>query len=287
MIWFFGAPLARTPPPGRRPHWPAHLSRHRPVPSIRLPPRTPLATPLSPRVEAAAPGPLQDAADGQDAAPLSPELLLKLPVFAGLGFDQAGLLARRGRRIQLQRGALMLEQGQPGHALHLLLSGSAQVFRSADGIREVILGHLAAGDFVGEMSLIDGLPHSASVRCEQICDLLVIDGDAIARCLPLRPILAYALMVKLSQQLRRAQRQVASLALFDVHDRVMRSLFDLAEHDTQGRPWVRQAPPRQGMAKVVGASRDMVSRVMRELEATGQLAPHPQGGLLLLGDCPA
>jgi CRP-like cAMP-binding protein len=217
---------------------------------------------------------------------LDPALLMKLPVFAGLGLDQAGLLARQGERRLFQRGELIIRQGEASQALHVLLAGNAHVLRSCGGDREVILARVAAGDFVGDMGLIDGLPHSASVRCEQVCDVLVIDGSAIARCLPLRPILAYALMFHLSRRLRGAHRQIVSLALFDVHDRVMRCLFDLAQPDADGRQHVRQAPPRQDLAKMVGASREMVSRVMRELESTGRVSPQPDGSLVLHGLCP-
>lgn len=231
-------------------------------------------------------GPTETSRTLGESIGLAPELLLKLPVFAGLGFDQAGLLARQGHRLRLQRGQHIIEQDQVGHALHVLLAGSAQVLRSCGGEREVILARVAAGDFLGEMSLIDGLPHSATVRCEQVCDVLVIEGAAIARCLPLRPILAYAMMFQLSQRLRGAHRQIVSLALFDVHDRVMRCLFDLAQPDAQQRQMVRQPPQRQDMAKMVGASREMVSRVMRELETSGRATPLPDGSLWLHGSCP-
>ncbi len=131
--------------------------------------------------------------------------------------------------------------------------------------REVILAVLQNGDYVGEMSLIDNEPHSATVRAEVQTDMLVLGRNEFARCLPDSSSLSYAILRGLVARLRSADRQIESLALLDVYGRVARTLLDMSEEE-KGVKIIRGKVSRQDMAKVVGASREMVSRVMKDLE---------------------
>ena len=126
----------------------------------------------------------------------------------------------------------------------------------------------AAGDYVGEMSLIDDAPHSATVRAEVQTDMLVLGRAEFPRCLPDNSSLAYAIMHGLVQRLRAADRQIESLALLDVYGRVARALLEMAETDGE-RKIIRNKVSRQDLAKVVGASREMVSRVMKTSRNAG------------------
>ena len=101
--------------------------------------------------------------------------------------------------------------------------------------REVILAVLQSGDYVGEMSLIDNEPHSATVRAEVQTDMLILGRAEFARCLPENSTLSYAIMRGLVQRLRHADRQIESLALLDVYGRVARTLLDMAEEATASR----------------------------------------------------
>ena len=124
--------------------------------------------------------------------------------------------------------------------------------------REVILAVLEAGSYVGEMSLIDDEPHSATVRSEIQTDMLVLGRQEFSKCLPDSSTLAYGILRGLVSRLRAADRQIESLALLDVYGRVARTLLDMAE-DVAGVQLIRNKVSRQDMAKVVGASREMVS----------------------------
>ena len=96
-------------------------------------------------------------------------------------------------------------------------------------------------------------------------DVLVLGRAEFARCLPENSSLAYAIMRGLVARLWAADRQIESLALLDVYGRVARTLLDMAE-DTGGTLMIRNKVSRQDLAKIVGASREMVSRVMKDLE---------------------
>jgi CRP-like cAMP-binding protein len=146
--------------------------------------------------------------------------------------------------------------------------------------REVILAVMQAGDYVGEMSLIDNEPHSATVRAEVQTDMLVLGRIEFSRCLPESNSLAYGILRGLVSRLRAADRQIESLALLDVYGRVARTLLDMAEEDN-GIKIIRNKVSRQDMAKIVGASREMVSRVMKDLEERGVIETQENGSVIL------
>jgi CRP-like cAMP-binding protein len=164
--------------------------------------------------------------------------------------------------------------------LFILLNGRARVLTADARGREVILAVLEAGSYVGEMSLIDNEPHSATVRAEIQTDMLVLGRLEFSKCLPDTSELAYGILRGLVARLRAADRQIESLALLDVYGRVARTLLDMAE-DVNGVQLIRNKVSRQDMAKVVGASREMVSRVMKDLEERGVIETQENGSVII------
>ncbi|MCO5976091.1 Crp/Fnr family transcriptional regulator [Ideonella oryzae] len=208
------------------------------------------------------------------------DLIRRVPLFSMLTEEQAQLVADGVVKRRYRRGELVVEQGKKSNALFILLNGRARVLTADERGREVILAVLEAGDYVGEMSLIDNQPHSASVRCEIQCDMLILGRPEFARCLPENSSLSYAIMRGLVTRLRSADRQIESLALLDVYGRVARALLDMAEDDN-GDKVIRGKVSRQDLAKIVGASREMVSRVMKDLTERGVIENLDTGGLRL------
>lgn len=213
------------------------------------------------------------------------DLIRRVPLFSLLTDEQARSVADGVVKRRYRRGELVVEQGKKSNALFILLNGRARVLTSDPRGREVILAVLEAGDYVGEMSLIDNQPHSATVRCEVQCDLLILGRDEFARCLPENSSLAYAIMRGLVARLRSADRQIESLALLDVYGRVARTLLDMAE-EVDGQTIIRGKVSRQDMAKIVGASREMVSRVMKDLEERGVIETLESGAVVLKNHLP-
>ncbi len=206
------------------------------------------------------------------------DLIRRVPLFSMLTNEQALAIAGSVIKRRFRRGELVVEQGRKSNTLFILLNGRAQVLTSGTRGREVILAELKAGDYVGEMSMIDNEPHSATVRCEIQTDMLMLGRTEFARCLPEKPSLSYPILHGLVRRLRGADRQIESLALFDVYGRVARTLLEMAE-DIDGVKTVRTKVSRQHMAKVVGASRVMVSRVMKDLEARGVIETQEDGSV--------
>ena len=193
---------------------------------------------------------------------------------------QAEVISGAVTKRRFKRGEVLVEQGQKSNALSILLTGRARVVSADSRGREVILATLGPGDYIGEMSIIDNEPHSATVRAEIQTDALILSRAEFARCLPENSSLSYAIMHGLVQRLRNADRQIESLALLDVYGRVARSLLEMAEVVNEIRI-IRSKVSRQDLAKVVGASREMVSRVMKDLEERGMIETQENGWVVL------
>lgn len=208
------------------------------------------------------------------------DLIRRVPLFSMLTNEQAQTIADGVVKRRYRRGEIIVEQGRKSDALFILLSGRARVITSDARGREVILAVLEAGDYLGEMSLIDGEPHSATVRAEVQTDVLVLGRTEFGACLPEASSLSYAILRGLVARLRNADRQIESLALLDVYGRVARALLDMAAEE-EGQRIIRSKVSRQDLAKVVGASREMVSRVMKDLEERGLIETQENGWVVL------
>ena len=205
------------------------------------------------------------------------ELIRRVPLFSMLTASQAETVAAAVIKRRYKRGEAIVEQGKQSNALAIILTGRARVVTTDARGREVILATLHPGDYLGEMSLIDNEPHSATVRTEVQTDVLVVGRPEFARCLPENSSMAYAVMKGLVQRLRQADRKIESLALMDVYGRVARSLLESAVADREGKLVIREKVSRQDLAKMVGASREMVSRVMKDLEERGFIETRADG----------
>jgi CRP/FNR family transcriptional regulator, cyclic AMP receptor protein len=197
------------------------------------------------------------------------ELIRRVPLFSNLAPAQAEVVAASVIKARFKRGDAIVEQGQKSNSLGIMLTGRARVVKTNDRGREVILATLNPGDYLGEMSLIDNQPHSATVRADIQTEVLILGRAEFARCLSENTAMAYAVMKGLVLRLRQADRKIESLALMDVYGRVARVLIDYAKPDGKGQLVIEGKVSRQDVAKMIGASREMVSRVIKDLEDRG------------------
>jgi CRP/FNR family cyclic AMP-dependent transcriptional regulator len=209
------------------------------------------------------------------------DLLRRVPLFSQLTAAQSEILGGAVIKRRFKRGEALVEQGLKADALYILLTGRARVVSCDSRGREVILATLGPGDHLGEMSIIDNNPHSATVRAEVQTDVLQLSRAEFTRCLADNSSMAMAVMRGLVKRLRHADRKIESLALLDVYGRVAHALLDLARQDGQGVLIVHDKISRQDLAKMVGASREMVSRVMKDIEARGLIETRADGATLL------
>jgi len=209
------------------------------------------------------------------------ELLRRVPLFSALTSAQSASIADAIVKKRFKRAEVVVEQGKKSDALYIILTGRARVMSTDNRGREVILATLQPGDYIGEMSLIDDEPHSATVRTEVQTDVLMLGREAFSRVLPENNSMSFNILRGLVARLRHADRKIESLALMDVYGRVARSLLEFAVDDGQGNKKIREKISRQDLAKMVGASREMVSRVMKDLEERGFVQTQTDGSMLV------
>jgi CRP/FNR family cyclic AMP-dependent transcriptional regulator len=212
-------------------------------------------------------------------ASVSTLLLRNVPLFSGLPEGQLALLTRVVGRKAYPRNTTIIAAGDPTDALYIVISGRLKVMMSDDEGREVILAILGSGEFFGEMGLIDDAPRSATVIAIEPCELLTISKADFKKCLSENFDIAMAVMRGLVKRLREADKKIGSLALMDVYGRVARLLMEMAE-DVDGERVVTKKLPKQDIAKMIGASREMVSRVMKDLQTSGYI--EVKGGSIVL-----
>ena len=201
-------------------------------------------------------------------ATVSTAVLKNVPMFASFPDESLRLLATLVTRKSVTRGTTIMVAGDPTDSLYIVISGRLKVMMSDAEGKEVILAILGSGEYFGEMGLIDDAPRSASVVSIESCELLCVAKREFKRCLAENFEMSMAVMRGLVKRLREADRKINSLALLDVYGRVARLLIDMSE-EVDGHKVVTKRLPKQDIAKMIGASREMVSRVMKDLQIGG------------------
>ena len=176
-------------------------------------------------------------------------------------------LAARGQIRTFPKNAVIINEGDRGDSLFVILSGKVKVYVSDDEGREMILDIYGPGDYVGEMAL-DGRPRSASVMTLEPTSCSVVTRDELRSAISANPDIAMALISTLIDRARIATDNVKNLALMDVYGRVARLLLSLAKEDG-GKLVVPERMTQQDIADRVGASRDMISRIFKDLTIGG------------------
>jgi CRP/FNR family cyclic AMP-dependent transcriptional regulator len=161
--------------------------------------------------------------------------------------------------------AVIMSQGDDTDSLYIIASGRIKVGISDEEGKEVILSMLGPGQFFGEMSLVDDHPRSANIETMEASEFVVINKDDFKRFLSQNFDMALAFMKELVRRLREADKKIESLALMDVYGRVARVLLDMAEETVDGKLIIKRRLTKQDIARMIGASREMVSRVMKDL----------------------
>lgn len=207
------------------------------------------------------------------------DLIRRVPMFSQLSDAQAEFLSSVVVKRRFKKGERIVEQNHKSDALCIILAGRARVLMTDAKEREVILATLQTGDYIGEMSLIDNEAHSASVEAEIQTDVLELGRADFMRSLSDSTSMAFAVMLGLVQRLRSADDKIGSLALMSVYDRVADILLKTAKASPNKDMIIRDRISRQDLAKMVGASREMVSRVMKDFEEQGFVEPLEGGGM--------
>jgi CRP/FNR family transcriptional regulator, cyclic AMP receptor protein len=176
----------------------------------------------------------------------------------------AGIVRRYRARTTL------IEEGDEGSTLLIVLSGALRIFCTGPSGREITLAVYGPGEYVGEMSLDGGL-RSASVETDIASVCAVVNGRTLRAFLARSPEFSFELIVRLIRRTRLATANARSLALLDAYGR-MANLFDsLAEPHTGSKRIIKQWLTHREISERIGCSRELVSRLLKDLERGGFL----------------
>jgi CRP/FNR family cyclic AMP-dependent transcriptional regulator len=178
-------------------------------------------------------------------------------------------LSRRAIMRSFGKNTVMVSEGDRADSLYIIVSGRIRVYVSDDQGKEIILNQAGKGEYFGEMALDEG-PRSASVITLEPTRFLVVPKEDFAAFLAASPEFALHLVRKLIRRVRALTHDVKSLALMDVYGRVARMLLDLAV-ERDGALVIEDRPTQQEMANRIGASREMISKILSELAAGGYI----------------
>ena len=188
-------------------------------------------------------------------------------------------MAERGGLKAFPSNAVLVNEEDDSDSIYILLKGKVKVYGAGANGREVVYTTLGAGEYFGEMTL-DGGPRSASVMTLEPTTCVVVTGANVRDFLGSHPDFALHLIRKLIALVRRSTDTVKRLALDDVYTRISKLLYELAEEDA-GRLVVSDKLTQQDIADRVGSSREMVSRIFKQLTIGGYVSTEGKRIVLL------
>lgn len=181
-------------------------------------------------------------------------------------------LAALGVQRRYRRGTLLIQEGETGDTLYIVLQGRLRAYLADNSGKELTLGVYGPLEYVGEMSL-DGGPRSANVEALESSLCSVVTRETLLAYIAGHPEFALELMGRLIRRARLATESARSVALIDVYGRLVLLLNQLAcEPDPEGLRALRERITHQAMAQHLACSREMISRLMRDLETGGYVA---------------
>lgn len=180
-------------------------------------------------------------------------------------------LARRAVPRRYRKGVILIQEGEFGDTLYIVLSGRIKVFSLGPNDREITFGLYGSGEFVGEMSL-DGGPRAASVVTMEPTTCVVITRPTLLEHIAQYPEFAFELLAKVITRARMATRDARNMALMDSYGRLVALLDDLAVPQDDGTRRLISRLTHAEIASRIGCSREMVSRLLKDLERGGYTA---------------
>lgn len=202
-----------------------------------------------------------DAASEQD-------VLEGVPIFGSLPAEDREQLLQSSSRVRYRRNTVVVSTDDESYSLYLILEGRVRIYRSDEEGRELTINMLGPGDCFGELAALTELPRSASVMTSTDCELLLISRRQFHELLGRNPPMALDVIQQLVLRIHDLIDEVTSFGLQDVYGRLLRVLNRHGVEQPDGRVVVEGFNQRE-LATMVGSSREMVSRLFRDLRAGG------------------
>lgn len=195
--------------------------------------------------------------------------LAQVPLFSELGEEELTAIADMATTRSLPANSVVVNEGDQTNSLYIINTGKVKIYLSDENGKEVMLGIAGPGEYFGEM-VLDGGPRSASVMTLEPSKFAIIQKDDLEKYLRNHPEVALNIITHLISRIRALTDNVKSLALLDVYGRFRKLLLDLAVEEA-GKMVIKEKLTQKDMANRVGSSREMISRILRELTVGGYI----------------
>ncbi len=196
-------------------------------------------------------------------------MLEQFCLFSCLDAEELEALEKVAAIKTFPKNTVLFSEGDPSDSFYAICNGKVSVGIYDEDGREVILSFLGPGDYFGEMALVDDEPRSALVMTRENSELLVISKKDFKNILETSPGITLNLLKGILKRLREANKKIESLALMNVYGRVARLLTQMAGEDNSV---IEDRLTHQDIASMIGASREMVSRVLKDLDRNGYIS---------------
>ena len=193
---------------------------------------------------------------------------------SGLSDSQSDLIARSSRVNRYPKGSIVFHEGDLGDCLLVILRGRVKVVLAGDQGQETTIAILERPDFLGEVALIDQAPRSATVVALEETEFLQIGSAQFLGLVREHPDLAIRVMRHLAKTLRKSHEQIRTLSMFDANGRIVRCLLGMARERMphERRIVISPRPAQQELARMIGCSRETVSRGLKALQTAGYIS---------------
>jgi CRP/FNR family cyclic AMP-dependent transcriptional regulator len=205
--------------------------------------------------------------------------LKRIAFLSNLSSDKLEALAAKAKAVKFPRQAIIISEGDETRSLYIILSGKVRVFSSDDKNKEVTLLIQEAGSHFGELALLSDEPRSASVQTLESTSCAMISKPDFLHWLETNPDVAIALLGVLSEKIRYLTEKVKQMALSNVYERTIKALQGIAEKQDDMLV-IRNRPTQQELANMVGSSREMINKIMKELTKGGYIILTDEGMIM-------
>jgi len=165
----------------------------------------------------------------------------------------------------------IVTEGDDSHSLYFVLSGRVRIYLDDENGKEITVNTHKAGEFFGELGLIRSIPRTASVLTLEDSRLGILPEADFRRCLSQHPAFSMSLIHNLSMRLVEATDTIRKLGLMDVYGRIAVTFLNLSE-EINGERVINEKLTQQNIASLVGASREMVARILKDLRTGGYIS---------------
>ena len=196
--------------------------------------------------------------------------IANIPLFSGLSGDELTKLVEFAPVRRYKARTVLMEKGDEANALYIILDGHVRIFAQGDEDKEITLNELDAGQYFGELALITDEPRCASAITTTDARLLVVSKPLFTEFLAATPDAALRMIHHLANKVRELTRDIERLALQDVYGRLVDILNDRAE--ISGGRSITGPVTQQELANLIGASREMISRIFKDLKCGGYIS---------------